>query len=145
MITAPYRLSEAHDEIDMDRVFAWLSGESYWAKGRPREIVERSFASSAVCGIYADPDGQVAVARMVSDGATFAWYCDVYVDPAHRGHGLGSALTQWAVQWAEERDVHRVLLGTRDAHEVYARAGFAPLPRPEIFMQIDRRPQRLPD
>lgn len=145
MLPAPYRLSEAHDELDMDRVFAWLSGDSYWAKGRARDVIERSFATSAVCGIYSDADGQVAVARLVSDGATFAWYCDVYVGPGHRGQGLGDALTRWAVRWTEEREVPRILLATRDAHEVYARTGFYPLRRPDTFMEIDRRPQRLPD
>lgn len=143
MITEPYRLSEDPDEQDLDRVFAWISGDSYWAKGRPRDVLERSFASSPACSIHSDADGQVAVARLVTDFATFAWLCDVYVDGAHRGRGLGDALARWAVAWAEQRDVHRLLLGTRDAHEVYRRAGFAPLAHPEVFMEIDRRPQRL--
>jgi GNAT superfamily N-acetyltransferase len=138
-----YRLSEDPADLDMDRVFDWLSGDAYWALGRPRDVVERSFAGSFVCGLYAEEHGQVAVARLVSDGATYAWFCDVYVDPAHRGRGLGGRLAQWAVDWAEQRHVHRVLLATRDAHEVYARVGFEPLRRSDIFMEIDRRPQRL--
>jgi GNAT superfamily N-acetyltransferase len=140
---APYRLSEDPADLDLDRVFAWLSGESYWAKGRPRDVVERSFAGSASCGVYSDRDGQVAVARLVSDGATFAWFCDVYVDAAHRGRGLGDALARWAVQWAERNGVNRLLLGTRDAHEVYRRVGFEPLRHPSLWMEIDHRPQRL--
>jgi GNAT superfamily N-acetyltransferase len=142
---APYRLSEDPAELDMDRVVQWLSVDSYWAHGRPRDMVERSFAASYPCGVYTEEHGQVAVARLVSDAATFAWYCDVYVDAAHRGRGLGDALTRWAVTWAEQRDVHRLLLGTRDAHEVYRRAGFQPLRHPTVFMEIDRRPQRLGD
>jgi GNAT superfamily N-acetyltransferase len=145
VITAPYRLSEDPAELDMDRVFPWLSVESYWAAGRPRDLVERSFAGSYPCGVYTEEHGQVAVARLVSDGATFAWFCDVFVEAAHRGRGLGLGLARWAVDWAEQRGVQRVLLATRDAHDVYRRVGFVPFPHPDLWMQIDTRPQRLAD
>jgi GNAT superfamily N-acetyltransferase len=140
-----YRLSEDPAEIDLDRVVRWLGEEAFWSKGRSRAVIERSLAGSYPCGAFSEVDGQVAIARVVSDGATFAWLCDVYVDPEHRGRGLGSALARWAVDRAEERDIHRVVLATRDAHEVYRRVGFTPLPHPHIWMQIDHRPQRLPD
>jgi GNAT superfamily N-acetyltransferase len=143
VINAPYSRDEDPARLDMDRVVRWLSDESYWAKGRPRDMVERSFAGSQPCGIYTEQDGQVAVARLVTDGATFVWFCDVYVDAAHRGRGLGGGLAHWAVEWAEQRDIHRLVLGTRDAHEVYGRVGFTPLRHPDVFMEIDRRPQRL--
>jgi GNAT superfamily N-acetyltransferase len=139
---SPYTLDEDPARLDMDRVADWLSGEAYWAKGRPREVVETSFAGSASCGAYSDEHGQVAVARLVSDGATFAWLCDVYVDAAHRGRGLGEALARWSVEWCEQRGVHRILLATRDAHEVYRRVGFVPCADPDLWMEIDRRPQR---
>jgi GNAT superfamily N-acetyltransferase len=142
VIAAPYRLSEDPAELDMDRIARWLGEESYWAKGRPREVIERSFATSSACGVFSDVDGQVAVARLVSDGETFAWLCDVYVDAAHRGRGIGDGLARWAVEWAERHEVPRVLLATRDAHEVYRRAGFTPLADTGIWMEIDRRPQR---
>jgi GNAT superfamily N-acetyltransferase len=145
-VTSPsYRLSDDPGELDFDKVFRWLSEESYWASGRPREVVERSFAGSWSCGVYADGHGQVAVARMVSDGATFAWLCDVYVDAAHRGHGLGHTLARWAVDWAEQRGVTRILLATRDAHEVYASVGFERFADLDRWMEFDRRAQQLPD
>jgi GNAT superfamily N-acetyltransferase len=136
-----YRFSEESGELDFDRVHQWLSVESYWATGRPREVVVRSFGGSFPVGVY-DADGQVAVARIVSDGATFAWLCDVFVDKAHRGHGLGTRLASWAADWAEQRGVHRVILATRDAHGVYEKAGFEPVERPDIWMEIDNRPVR---
>src|SRR5512138_270430 len=114
----------------MDRVFQWLSVESYWAKDRDRDLVERSFASSFPVGIYS-ADQQVAVARIVSDSATFAWLCDVFVDTAHRGHGLGKRLAQWAVDWADRRGVNRIVLATADAHGVYASVGFVPFANPQ--------------
>lgn len=143
-VPAPYRLSENPGELDLDRVVAWLRDEAYWSKGRPRDVIERSFADSPSCGVYSDEDGHVAVARLVTDSATFVWLCDVFVDSRHRGRGLGNALACWSVEWAERHGVPRILLATRDAHEVYRRVGFEPLSRADTFMQIDRRPQRPP-
>jgi GNAT superfamily N-acetyltransferase len=135
-----YRLSEDPAELDLDRVVEWISQDAYWAKGRSREVVERSFANSFPVGVYA-PDGQqVAVARIVSDRATFTWLCDVYVDRAHRGQGIGTLLANWAVEWAARWDVKRVILATLDAHGVYAKAGFVPIGHPERWMEIDTRP-----
>jgi GNAT superfamily N-acetyltransferase len=136
-----YRLSEDATELDLDRIHRWLSEDAYWALGRDREVVVRAFAGSVAAGVYRDGE-QVAVARLVSDRATFAWLCDVYVDPGHRGHGLGKRLACWAVEWAQRHGVGRVVLATRDAHGVYASAGFEPLAGPERYMEIDRRPQR---
>lgn len=139
MSTTAYRFSEDPAELDLDRVFQWISHEAYWAKGRERRAVERSFANSFPLGVYG-PDGQVAVARIVSDEATFAWLCDVFVDAGHRGRGLGTRIARWAVDWAEGRGVPRIVLATLDAHDVYASAGFTPLTHPQRWMQIDRRP-----
>jgi GNAT superfamily N-acetyltransferase len=141
-----YELREDVEDLDMDRVFQWLSVESYWAAGRAREVVERSFAGAAATAAIYPADGgiggigpQVAVARLVSDGATFAWLCDVYVDAAHRGRGLGTRLAGWAADWAERHGVHRTMLATRDAHGVYAAVGFRPLSDPQRWMMLDRR------
>ena len=136
-----YRISDVSAELDMDQVFRWLSHESYWARGRSRDVIDRSFAASYPVGIYA-ADRQVAVARIVSDGATFAWLCDVFVDAGHRGHGLGKRLAQWAVDWADDNGVGRIVLATADAHGVYASVGFVPFENPQRWMEIDRRPQR---
>ncbi|MFF5296536.1 GNAT family N-acetyltransferase [Paractinoplanes globisporus] len=135
-----YRLSEDPADLDLDRVVRWISEDAYWAKGRTREVIERAFANSFPVGLYAPGGQQVAVARIVSDSATFAWLCDVYVDPAHRGRGLGTVLADWAADWAGRQDIKRVVLSTLDAHGVYAKAGFVPLAHPERWMEIDYRP-----
>jgi len=135
-----YRLSEDPADLDLERVVRWITTDAYWAKGRTREIVERSFANSVPMGLYA-PDGQqVAVARIVSDRATFVWLCDVYVDRDHRGRGLGTIIANWSAEWAERQGIKRVVLATLDAHGVYAKAGFAPMRHPERWMEIDTRP-----
>ncbi len=135
-----YRLSEDPTELDLDRVVQWITTDAYWAQGRTRAMVERSFANSVPVGLYAPGDRQVAVARIVSDQATFAWFCDVYVDPGHRGRGLGATLATWSVEWAGRHGIKRVVLATLDAHTVYAKAGFVPLAHPERWMNIDTRP-----
>jgi len=135
-----YRLSEDPADLDLDRVTRWISLDAYWAKGRTREVVQRSFANSFPVGLYAPGGQQAAVARIVSDRATFAWLCDVYVDPDHRGRGLGTMLANWTVEWAERHGIKRVVLATLDAHGVYAKAGFVPFGHPERWMEIDTRP-----
>lgn len=131
--------------LDLDTVERWLAQESYWATGRERAVIERSLAGSTVYGVYA-PDGtQVGLLRVVTDGATFAWLCDVFIEGAYRGQGLA----QWAV--AAVRDdlhalgVYRIILATADAHGVYAKAGFVPLPEPDRWMQLTTRVIGRPD
>ena len=135
-----YRLSEDPADLDLVRVTRWISTDAYWAKGRTREVVELSFANSFPVGLYAPGGQQAAVARIVSDRATFVWLCDVYVDPDHRRRGLGTILANWSVDWAERHGIKRVVLATLDAHGVYAKAGFVPVGHPERWMEIDTRP-----
>src|SRR4051812_43362626 len=80
------------DLLDRDRLHHWLSTDAYWALGRTREKLDRAIAGSIVYGLY-DHDGeQVGFARGVTDQATFAWLCDVYLDRSVRGRGLGTWL-----------------------------------------------------
>ncbi|MBM0277022.1 GNAT family N-acetyltransferase [Micromonospora tarensis] len=133
-------LSTDPARIDLDLVHHWLSTDAYWALGRDRETTARAFAGSLPFGVYRPEDGrQVAVARVVTDGATFAWLCDVYVDRPARGKGLGGWLASAVRDHLAERGVRRILLTTYDAHEVYARVGFTPLDVPQRWMQLDRR------
>jgi GNAT superfamily N-acetyltransferase len=134
--------------LDVDAVTRWLADESYWAAGRPRDVVERSIAGSVCFGVYAgsgDEARQVAFARVVTDDATFAWVCDVFVDAAWRGRGIGQWLMRVVVEeLLDRRGIERLLLATRDAHTVYEQAGFEPLDDPGRWMEIDRRPTRQP-
>jgi GNAT superfamily N-acetyltransferase len=119
-----YELSGDRARIDLARVHRWLSTDSYWAAGRPLEQMRAALDGSEPFGIYRGGE-QVAVARVVTDGAIFAYLCDVYVDPAHRGKGLGSWLVEVLRAHYADRGLQRFLLVTRDAHAVYARHGFA--------------------
>lgn len=136
-----YILTTDTARVDIERVHQWLSVESYWAADRDRDIVARSIDGSLPYSVFAGAD-QVAFARVVTDGATFAWICDVFVEQAHRGRGLGGWLVDSIIEDLTAQGVLRYLLATRDAHEVYRRAGFAGLVGADRYMEIDRRPTR---
>ena len=118
--------------LDVGLIHRWLSTDAYWALGRG-ETVERSIEHSLNIGAYDGPD-QVGYARVVTDRATFAWLCDVYVDVGHRGSGIGTALLDAVAAELAPMRLKRVMLATADAHDIYTRYGFRPLPNPERFM-----------
>jgi GNAT superfamily N-acetyltransferase len=122
-----YELDDDRGRIDAGVVHAYLSEQSYWAKGRPRLEVDRLIAGATrVVGLYA-PDGeQVGFCRVVSDGAVFAYLADVFVLEPHRGRGLGMELVREAVDGGPHSQL-RWLLGTEDAEGFYAKLGFGPV------------------
>ncbi|WP_374928124.1 GNAT family N-acetyltransferase [Kytococcus sedentarius] len=127
-------LSTDPARIDLDRVHHWLSTDTYWARGRSREKVEAAFAGSMVVGAYAADGTQVGVARIVTDRATFAWLCDVYVDPDHRGQGISHQLVEAVLAQTEPMGLSRIVLATGDAHGLYERYGFEQLPGSDTWM-----------
>ncbi len=134
-------ISTDPSRLDLERVHGWLSTDAYWALGRSRETVRRSIDGSVNFGVY-DSGEQVAYARVVTDRATFAWLCDVYVARSHRGRGVGTWLASAVRDQLEPYGVTRILLQTADAHGVYARVGFVPLPDPARMMVLS--PQSRP-
>jgi GNAT superfamily N-acetyltransferase len=120
--------------LDLDVIHAYLVG-SYWAEGIPREIVERSIANSLCFGVY-EGDKQVGFARVITDYATYAYLADVFIIESHRGRGLSKFLMECIVKHPELQGLRRWTLGTRDAHELYAKYGFKPLANPDRFMEL---------
>ncbi|WP_077800731.1 GNAT family N-acetyltransferase [Streptomyces sp. JHA26] len=130
-----YEISTDPDRIDVGRVHRWLSTDAYWALGRTREKQDRAIADSLNFGVYEAMTGeQVAYARVVTDRATFAWLCDVYVDPPVRGKALGTALVAAVREHLRPYGLRRILLATHDAHGVYEKLGFTALDRPDQWM-----------
>jgi GNAT superfamily N-acetyltransferase len=112
--------------LQLDRVYGWLA-QAYWSQGVRREVVERAFANSLMAGAYGADGTQLGVARVVTDQATFAWLCDVFVDPSARGRGIARALTAALIADPRLQTLRRWALATRDAHGVYAPLGFSPV------------------
>lgn len=143
------RYSTDPADVDLSLAHRWLSEDAYWALGRSRELQDRAFANSIPLVAIEEPDaagaagateaaagGMVAIARLVTDRATFAWLCDVYVRPDARGRGIGSGLARFAAEQVRALGVKRTMLATADAHGVYAGVGFEPLHTPSRWMVL---------
>jgi GNAT superfamily N-acetyltransferase len=133
-----YTISTDPDRFDLGAIHAYLT-RSYWAAGVPPDVVSRSIAGSLCFGLFDEQGRQAGLARVVTDRATFAYLCDVYVLEDHRGRGLGKWLMEVVLAHEAVQGLRRFALATRDAHELYARFGFEPLAEPARHMEI-RRP-----
>jgi GNAT superfamily N-acetyltransferase len=129
-----YRLSTDPAAVDTDVVHGFLR-ESYWARGIPLEIVQRSLAHSLNFSLL-HAQQQVGFARVITDYATFAYVGDVFVLPEHRGQRLATWMMQCVVAHPDLQGLRRWCLATRDAQHVYARVGFQPIATPERWMEI---------
>lgn len=134
-----YSLSDAEDRFDLTRAHRWISRESYWARGIPLSVFEKAVAGSLTVGAYAAAGEMAAMARVVTDRATFGWICDVFVDDAHRARGLGKALMRYLEAHPDLQGLRRLHLATRDAHGLYAKFGFVPLTGADRWMEIRDR------
>ena len=134
--SAGYRISDDPALFDLTRAHGWIGGESYWAQGIPLSVFAKAVSGSLTVGVYAADGGMAAMARVVTDRATFGWICDVFVDAGHRGAGLGKALMAYLKGHPDLQGLRRLHLATRDAHGLYAQFGFGPLTGPEKWMEI---------
>jgi GNAT superfamily N-acetyltransferase len=118
-------LDDDKGRVDRAEVHRFLSEESYWAAGRPRDVQDRLIDEAArVVGLY-DGERQVGFCRAATDGANVAYLADVYVLAEHRGRGLGLELVREMVDNGPLAD-RTWLLHTRDMHGLYAKLGFGP-------------------
>ena len=123
-LDAGYELDDDVGRIDREAVHAYLSGESYWAAGRAREVMDTLIETAArVVGLYGADGRQLGFARVVSDLYTVSYLADVFVLEQARGQGFGLELVRFAVDEEPVRNT-KFLLHTRDMHRLYARLGF---------------------
>lgn len=129
-------LSDDPARFDLARAHRWISEESYWAAGIPFETFARACANSLVVGAYTADGSMAAMARVVTDRATFGWVCDVFVDDAFRGQGLGKRVMAYLKANPDLQGFRRLHLATRDAHGLYRQFGFTDLTSVETWMEI---------
>lgn len=118
--------------VDLNVLDSWLN-KTYWAEGRPRDVIARSVKNSLNFSAFLDGEF-IGYARVVTDRATFGWVCDVVVEERARGQGVGKALMLAIVEHPDLCGIKRLLLATLDAHGLYAKYGFVALPNPERWM-----------
>ncbi|EIC85052.1 GNAT family N-acetyltransferase [Serratia sp. M24T3] len=132
-----YELSTDRQRLDFDKVFDFISVQSDWARGLPREIIERSIANSMALGLYYQGQ-QIGFARVVTDFCRLAYVMDIFIDADFRGRGLGTWLSAVVRSHPDLVNVSKWMLTTRDAQPVYQRAGWNLVKQPESIMEITR-------
>ena len=135
-----FTVSTDPSRLDVDAIHAFLV-TSYWAEGIPRETLERALRNSLCFGLYEGETGgerQIGLARVITDAATYAYLCDVYVLPEWRGRGLGTWMMEQVMAHLDLQGLRRFSLVTRDAHELYRPFGFTEIASPGRHMEIAR-------
>ena len=132
-----YEISTDPVRLDVAAIHGFLT-RSYWSPGIPIGIVERALRNSLCFGVYESSGAQVGLARVVTDYATFAYLCDVYVLEEHRGVGLAKRLMRELMSHPALSGARRVMLATRDAHGLYAGFGFLEAGAAKNLMEIVR-------
>ncbi|EGD07468.1 GNAT family N-acetyltransferase [Xanthomonas vesicatoria] len=130
------RISTDKQELDLRVIHRFLSEQAYWCLGIPLDTVQRAIAGSLCFGGYVAGAGQVAFARAITDGATFAYLADVFVLDAYRGRGYSKQLVAAIMAHPQLQGLRRFMLATSDAHALYAQYGFAVPTRPHLLMEI---------
>ncbi|MGC5832555.1 GNAT family N-acetyltransferase [Ralstonia pseudosolanacearum] len=136
-------LSDDPAWLPLDQIYHFLSQETYWARGLPRAVFDRSIAHSLCLAAYRLNDGGThgelaGFARVISDHATFAYLCDVFVLPEWRGKGVSHALMRLLREHPELQGLRRTVLVTTDADGLYRKHGFTDVPGGSGFMQLHR-------
>lgn len=127
--------SDDKQKIDTIAIHHYLSTQSYWAQNIPLNIVQKSIENSLCFGIYQNTK-QIGFARWITDKATFAYLCDVYIEEVYRGQGLSKKLMSFMLFHPDLQDLRRYMLATKDAHGLYAQFGFKAIEHPDKLMAV---------
>ncbi|WP_433957328.1 GNAT family N-acetyltransferase [Cytobacillus horneckiae] len=139
-----FTISTNKDYLDRHIIFNFLHTDAYWSENIPKEIVMKSIDQTPlVFGVYKGDVHtlyeQVGFARVITDSATFAYLCDVFILPAYRGLGLSKWLVETIVWHPDLQDIRKFMLATKDAHTLYERFGFEAVDQPELILQKVRK------
>jgi N-acetylglutamate synthase-like GNAT family acetyltransferase len=129
-----FSISTEKEKMDIDFIHSFLT-QSYWAEGISKEIIRRSIEGALCFGVF-ENDKQVGFARMITDRATFAYLADVFIIEEYRGLGLSKWLMEVIMSHSDLQGLRRMMLATRDAHELYKKFGFTPLNNVDRWMHI---------
>ncbi|MFN8453392.1 MAG: GNAT family N-acetyltransferase [Anaerolineae bacterium] len=119
--------------LDIEVIHGYLV-RSYWSRGIPQELAQKSIQNSLCFGLY-HQSRQIGFARIITDYANLAYLCDVFVLEAYQGQGLGKWLVECILAHLAPHNIRRFMLATTDAHELYRKFGFGELSAPEFFME----------
>jgi len=134
-IKRDFLISTDKSHLDVEVIYNYLNDDSYWAQGIPLEKLKKAIANSMCFGVY-NNSKLVGFARVVTDNATFAYICDVFILPIFRKKGLSKWLMQTIVNHPELQGLRRWSLATADAQKLYSQFGFSQISKPENWMEI---------
>jgi GNAT superfamily N-acetyltransferase len=137
-----FTISTDKNLLNFEVIYKYLNEGSYWAQGIPVEKLRKAVENSMCFGVYKQ-NVQAGFARVVTDKATFAYICDLFILPAYRGAGLSKWLVQSIINHPELTGLRRWSLATADAHGLYSQFGFKQVTRPERWMEIFRPYQQV--
>jgi N-acetylglutamate synthase-like GNAT family acetyltransferase len=129
-----FYISTQKEKMDIDLIHSFLT-RSYWAEGISKEIIRRSIEGALCFGVF-ENDKQIGFARMITDKATFAYLADVFIIDEYRGLGLSKWLMEVIMSYPDLQGLRRMMLATRDAHELYKKFGFTQLNNVDRWMHI---------
>jgi GNAT superfamily N-acetyltransferase len=132
-----FSISTDRSLLDFDVIHNYLAKESYWAKGIDAKRQRKAIENSMCFGVYKHGK-QAGLARVITDGATFAYICDVFILSEFKGLGLAKWLVQSIIEHPDLQGLRRWSLATSDAHGLYSQFGFTQIARPEVWMEIFR-------
>lgn len=130
-----FSISTDKQLLDFNAIYNYLENDSYWAKGIPVEKLRKAIDNSLCFGVYQDKK-QAGFARIITDRATFAYLCDVFILPDFRGIGLSKWLMQTITGHEDLQGLRRWSLATADAHGLYNQFGFTPITHADRWMEI---------
>lgn len=141
MIIKTYRqgdflVSTDTEMSDIDAICSMLA-KSYWASTRTKDVIEKSLKNSLCFNLFYG-ERQIGFARVITDHATFAYLCDVFIEEEYRGKGLGKWLLECILDYPTLKGIKKFMLATRDAHNFYRKFGFKELENPEKYMEFSR-------
>ena len=129
-----YTITTNTDDLDIKMIHQYLSEESYWSKGIPLETVAKSIKNSLNFGVYTETQ-QIGFARVITDKATMAYLCDVFIIKEFQKKGLSSWLMEIIMEYSELQGLKRWILLTSSADWLYEKHGFSALEQPAIYME----------
>lgn len=129
-----FHISIDKSKLDIPYIHTYLSTQSYWAKGRSLSLIRKSIENSLCFGVFKANGKQIGFARIATDYVVFAWLMDVFVDKDYRGLGIGKWLMHYIVNHPDLENVNGIGLRTNDAHKLYEKFGFKPIPNPETWL-----------
>ncbi|TQV88756.1 GNAT family N-acetyltransferase [Aliikangiella coralliicola] len=132
---AAVNISDDKSLLQIDIIHDYLSNQSYWAKGIPKDLIIKSIENSLCIGAYVNSQ-QVGFCRVISDYATFGNLVDVFVIEQYQRRGIAKQLMSAVIEHPLLQGLRRITLMTMDAHKLYAKYGFKQLAKPEVFMEL---------